>query len=186
MKENEAYLRGALGDAYLDFKRNEMQFYQKNKEWLDLINEIVYDLIGEKGSITKRDVFLLRKKSKKLFIELKRILSEDISNSKSFVAGLFDSEGSIYLSSKSKIPVLDITQSEKGKNLLELSKAILESIGIRSFLNGPYKHWNSKLPTYHLRIYGKKNCVKFLSEIPIKHAEKLYRFSKFVSRTEDS
>lgn len=183
MKANEAYLRGALGDAYLDFKRNELQFYQKNREWLNIINEILLDLIGEKGSITKRDVFLLRKKSKKLFIELRRILAEDVSSSKDFVAGLFDSEGSIYLSSKSKIPVLDITQAEKGKQLLELSKVILESLGVRAFLNGPYKHWNSKMPTYHLRVYGKENCLKFLGDIPIKHPEKLYRFKEFLSKT---
>ena len=186
MKKDEAYLRGALGDAYLDYKRNELQFYQKNREWLDLINEILVGLIGEKGSITKRDVFLLRKKSKKLFVELKRILNGDISNSNDFVAGLFDSEGSVYLSSKSKIPVLDITQSEKGMHLLELSKTILDKRGIRSFLNGPYKHWNSKQQMYHLRVYGMKNCLKFASLIPVKHPDKLYRLNEYLSRTRDS
>ncbi len=183
MKSDEAYLRGALGDAYLDFKRNELQFYQKNKEWLELINEILFGLIGERGSIKKRDVYLLRKKSKKLFVELRRILNEDVSDSEDFVAGLFDSEGSVYLSSKSKIPVLDITQSEKGKHPLELSKTVLSKNGIRSFLNGPYKHWNSKLQMYHLRVYGMQNCLKFAESFPVKHPDKLYRLDKFLSRT---
>jgi intein-encoded DNA endonuclease-like protein len=185
MKADEAYLRGALGDAYLDFKRNELQFYQKNRQWLDLINDILYGLIGERGSITKRDVFLLRKKSKKLFVELRRILAEDVSDSNDFVAGLFDSEGSAYLSSKSRIPVLDITQSEKGKTLLEVSKVVLAKAGIRSFLNGPYKHWNSKLPTYHLRVYGVRYCSQFMDEFPIRHPDKLYRLNTYLSRTRD-
>ena len=29
MKSDEAYFLGALGDAYLDFKRNEVQIYKK-------------------------------------------------------------------------------------------------------------------------------------------------------------
>ena len=179
MNKNEAYLIGAFGDAYLDFKRNEVQFYQKDKQWLDYINEILFEMIGQKGRIFKRDVFLLRKTSKKLFLRIKEILSEPISHGESFVAGLFDSEGSLYLSTKSKIPVADITQSEKGKHLLEQAQRILSEIGIKSFLNGPYKHWNSNMPTYHLRIYGKQ-CYLFFSKIPIKHPEKREKFSAYL------
>jgi intein-encoded DNA endonuclease-like protein len=101
------------------------------------------------------------------------------------VAGLFDSEGSFYLSSKSKIPVMDITQSEKGKELLEITKTILTGIGIRSFLNGPYKHWNSKMPIYHLRVYG-KNCKLFVKGIPIKHPDKINRWNSFYRGLETS
>lgn len=101
MKSNEAYFLGALGDAYLDFKRNEVQIYQKDdREY--------------------------------------------------FVAGLFDSEGSVYLSTKNK-----------------------------KFLNGPYKHWNSKMKSYHLRVYGKHARLFFL-RIPIIHKEKKARFEKFL------
>ncbi len=179
MNKNEAYLIGAFGDAYLDFKRSEVQFYQKDKRWLEYINEILFEMIGQKGTIFKRDVFLLRKRSKKLFLRLNQILSEPIQYGEMFVAGLFDSEGSLYLSTKSKIPVADITQSEKGKHLLDQAQKILNEIGIKSFLNGPYKHWNSKLQTYHLRVYGKQ-CKLFFSKIPIKHQEKINRFFAYL------
>ena len=176
MKREEAYLLGALKDAYLDYKRNELQLYQKNKEWLEEINEILFLLIGEKGRIFKRDVYLLRKRSKRLFEILKKLnLSE---HGDDFVAGLFDSEGSIYLSTKSKIPVVDITQSSKGLENLKYSQAVLKKSGIKSFLNGPYKHWNSKLETYHLRVYG-KNALLFGKKIPYIHPDKKKRFTTF-------
>jgi intein-encoded DNA endonuclease-like protein len=178
MKREEAYLLGALGDAYLDYKRNELQFYQKNKEWLEQINEILYKLIGEKGKISKRDVYLLRKRSKRLFQKLKMLQKSPKEHGEYFVAGLFDSEGSIYLSTKSKIPVVDITQSEKGLDVLKYSKDILGKCGIKSFLNGPYKHWNSKMKTYHLRVYGKQ-CIVFGFKIPMIHPEKVKRFMTF-------
>ncbi len=184
VKREEAYLLGALGDAYLDYKRNELQFYQKNKEWLERINEVLYVISGVKGKIFKRDVYLLRKRSKHLFQKLKALLKAPKQHGEYFVAGLFDSEGSIYLSTKSKIPVIDITQSEKGLGDLKYSRAVLSKCGIKSFLNGPYKHWNSKKQTYHLRIYG-KNCVLFGSRIPIIHPDKVKRFITFVKETVD-
>ncbi len=156
-----------------------MQFYQKNKQWLEQINEILYEMIGERGTISKRDVYLLRKKSKKLFLRINEILSEPIEHREEFIAGLFDSEGSVYLSTKSKIPVVDITQSEKGYHLLVRAKTFLEGIGIKTFLNGPYKHWNSKMKTYHLRAYGKESRL-FFSVIPMKHPEKKKRFVEFL------
>lgn len=179
MKREEAYLLGALEDAYLDHKRNEMQLYQKNKEWLIRINSILRDIIGEEGTISKRDVFLLRKRSKRLFERLNSLQKSPRDHGEWFVAGLFDSEGSIYLSTKSKIPVIDITQSEKGLENLRLAKAVLDKCKIKSFLNGPYKHWNSKMETYHLRVYGKE-CITFGSRIPFIHPDKKKRFTELV------
>ena len=89
-----------------------------------------------------------------------------------FVAGLFDSEGSVYLSTKSKIPVIDITQSSKGLEYLEIAQGILERHGIVSNLNGPYIHKHANLPQYHLRIYGIKYCKKFLGQVPIFYVDK--------------
>jgi intein-encoded DNA endonuclease-like protein len=89
-----------------------------------------------------------------------------------FVAGLFDSEGSVYLSTKSKIPVIDITQSSKGLEYLEIARSILDKHEIRSNLNGPYLHKHAKLPQYHLRIYGIKLCKKFLGQVPIFYVDK--------------
>lgn len=170
------YMLGAFGDAHLDFKRKEVQIYQKNLEWLEYLNGLLYDIIGSKGRIFKRDVYVLRKKSKLLFEIIKRTRPDD---SLYFVAGFFDSEGSIYASSKSKIPVLDITQSEKGKVLLEKAMLTLNKIGVRCHLNGPYKHYNSKLPAYHLRIYGWENLEKFCKHVQVHHPEKLSRIMSF-------
>lgn len=99
MNADEEYLLGAMGDAYLDVKRSELQFYQKNREWLDLINSILNRLFGFKGRIFKRDVFWLRKRDREMTKKILDLQSEEILDGRSFVAGLFDSEGSIYLSS---------------------------------------------------------------------------------------
>jgi len=182
MEPNEAYFLGALGDAYLDYKRNEVQIYQKDVEWLEHLNEILFQMIGEKGRIFKRDVFMLRKRSKKLFLILKELSNEPIVHGEYFIAGWFDSEGSVYLSTKSKIPVVDITQSEKNLRVLDDCKQILDGLKIKSYLNGPYKHWNSNLKMYHLRVYGKHARMFFL-RIPIIHKEKKARFEKFLRET---
>ena len=185
MKAEEAYFAGALCDAYLDRKRNEIQLYQKNKEWLVKMNDLLYKIAGKKGKIFERDVFLLRKRDKDMFAKIEQIVSEKPDPMEFFISGLFDSEGSIYLSSKSKIPVVDITQSEKGKHLLDWTQHFLEEKGIPSKLNGPYKHRASKLEMYHLRIYGVKNCKRFFLLSPTLHPEKRKKIQLLLELTVD-
>jgi len=178
MNAEEEYLLGALGDAYIDEKRNELQFYQKNLQWLRRINGILRRNFGVSGRIFKRDVYLLRKRNKRLIARI-RELKREAYDGIYFVAGLFDSEGSVYLSTKSKIPVIDITQANKGLKLLRVARRVIKRLQIKSYLNGPYSHKNSKLPQYHLRIYGFSNCAKFCKSVPVKHPEKIARFKQF-------
>lgn len=178
MDANEAYLLGALKDAHVDFKRGEIQVFQKNLEWLYLIDDILFELFGLRGTISKRDVFQLRKKNKKMVARIEQLLQESLCN-EHFVAGLFDAEGCVKLSSKSKIPVLDITQCDRGRENLEAAKEVFEKHGIKCYLNGPYAHVRAKRPQYHLCVYGVENCKKFVNVIPIKHPEKRQRLVDF-------
>jgi len=172
VNDEEEYLVGALGDAYVDYKRNELQFYQKEVDWLQTINGILERNFGVSGRIYKRDVFWLRKRNKALVSRIKQLLGEEIVEGQNFVAGLFDSEGSAYLASNKSTPVLDITQSEKGLKKLETAKRVLEKIGFKCFLNGPYRNKHGKLAQYHLRLYGVANTKEFLERIPLKHSVK--------------
>ena len=144
-----------------------MQVYQKNLAWLEFVNSEMQEAFGVRGKIFRRDVFLLRKRNKKMVQKFLKLRADTGAFGVHFVAGLFDSEGSVYLSTKSKIPVIDITQSEKGLEFLKTAKRVLEGCGIGSNLNGPYNHKHAKMPQYHLRIYGTMKCKKFLENVPI-------------------
>ena len=146
MNAEEEYLLGAFGDGYIDDKRHELFFHQKNLQWLEFINDLLQRNFGISGKISKQDVYILRKKNKELTQKFRALQKEKISGGKDFVAGLFDSEGSVYLSTKSKIPVIDITQSSKGLDWLKFAQQILIKEGIKSNLNGPYNHIHAKLP----------------------------------------
>ena len=178
MEHEEAYLLGALGDGYVDIKRNELQIYQKNLEWLEYMNSLLRQIFGIEGRIFKRDVFWLRKRNKLMVLRILE-LKKEVLESEGFVAGLFDSEGSIYLST-SKIPVIDITQSEKGLAQLLAAQRILTRVGIESRMNGPYVNKHGKLLQYHLRVYGAKRCRAFLKAIGSKHPDKLARFKQYL------
>lgn len=180
MNAEEEYLLGAFGDGYIDDKRHELFFHQKNLQWLEYINELLQRNFGINGKISKQDVYILRKKNKELVQRFRALQKNEICDGINFVAGLFDSEGSIYLSTKSKIPVIDITQASKGLESLKLSQKVLDRIGIKSNLNGPYIHKHAKLPQYHLRVYGFANCKMFRKSFSIQHPDKLAKFSALV------
>lgn len=175
MRSCEEYLIGAFQDAYVDEKRGEIQVYQKNREWLEFVNSLLREAFGVEGKIFKRDVYLLRKRSKSAVQKLIGLRRQKRFFGTAFVAGLFDAEGSVYLSTKSKIPVIDITQSSKGLEYLKIASKILEKHGISTKLNGPYIHKHAVLPQHHLRIYGIEKCKKFLERVPIFYADKFER-----------
>jgi hypothetical protein len=175
MRECEEYLIGAFQDAYVDEKRNEIQVYQKNLAWLEFVNSRMREALGVEGKVFKRDVYLLRKRNKPAVQKLLKLKARKGEFGLNFVAGLFDSEGSVYLSTKSKIPVIDITQSSKGLEYLKIAEKILGKHGISSNLNGPYMHKHAVLPQYHLRIYGIKKCKQFLGLVPIFYVDKFDR-----------
>jgi len=182
MKEWQEYLLGALLDGYIDLRRKEIQIYQKERKWLEFVNQLVKENFGITGSIThKKNVFCWRKKSKRLLELITSLSLSDVQDGRYFVAAVFDTEGSIYRSSKSRIPVIDITQSEKGLPILRKVQSVLKRRKIKSNINGPYRNPNSKLPQYHLRIYGRKNCIKFFDTFPIQHPSKKRKFIELVS-----
>ncbi len=182
MDEKEEYFVGSLGDAYVDFKRNELQVYQKNLQWLEAFNELLFEIFKVKGKIFKRNVFWLRKRNKSMISSLKQLLNET-PQTEYYVAGLFDTEGSYYLSSDRTTPVIDFTQCCDGLFRLNFARAILERDGIVCKLNGPYNHKHGKLPQYHLRIYGKKNFEKFKKLVPFKHPDKINKMKTLTVQT---
>ena len=182
MNEKEEYFVGALGDAYIDYKRNELQVYQKNLQWLENFNNLLFDIFKLKGKIFKKNVYWLRKSSKAMILRIKQLLEEK-PQTEHYVAGLFDTEGSYYLSSDRTTPVIDITQSIEGLARLHVANSILEKDGIKCVLNGPYNHKHGKLPQYHLRIYGKENFEKFKKLVPFKHPDKTTKMETLTVQT---
>ncbi len=182
MNEKEEYFIGSLGDAYIDYKRNELQVYQKNLQWLESFNDLLFEIFELKGKIFKKNVYWLRKRNKSMVQRIKELLKE-IPQTEHYVAGLFDTEGSYYLSSDRTTPVIDITQSVKGLTRLNIASSILEKDGINCVLNGPYQHKHGKLPQYHLRIYGKENFEKFKNIVPFKHSDKTTKMKTFTVQT---
>ena len=184
MEAEEEYMLGAMGDGYIDPKRGEIQVYQKNLEWLEYVNTVMLKALGVSGKISKRDVYWLRKRSKRAATRLLALMQQR-PDTVCFVAGLFDSEGSIYLS-VSGTPVVDITQSEKGLRSILDTQRILGLCGIESRVNGPYINRHGKLLQYHLRVYGRRRCVEFRKLVPIRHPDKIERFYRFCGTHTDS
>ena len=60
-------------------------------------------MIGERGRLFKR-MFLCSVNGVRNFSDIEKLLNEPIQHGEYFVAGWFDSEGSVYLSTKSKFP----------------------------------------------------------------------------------
>ena len=181
MNEKEEYFTGALGDAYIDYKRNELQVYQKNLQWLENFNDLLFDIFGLRGKIFKKNVYWLRKRNKAMVQRIKLLL-EETPQTEYYVAGLFDTEGSYYLSSDRTTPVIDFTQSVKGLTRLIFARSILERDRIKCILNGPYQHKHGKLPQYHLRIYGKENFEKFKKLVPYRHSDKTTKMETLQSK----
>ena len=129
--EKLAYLIGALRDGC--FIRNDsnhiyrIKIYQKNKEWIEILDSIIQELFGKKSTISldvRDSVWNLMVNSKIVYQKLveysdfpgsqkvwntpKFVLNSDLEVQKSYVRGFFDSEGGVPHIEERKIKPKDI------------------------------------------------------------------------------
>lgn len=190
-----AYLIGSLRDGSLPEVYNnqyEVQFSQKNTEWLEhVIIPIIEDAFKIKtgtksyGEQTPR----VRIYSKPIYIFIKRFFEHPkrlqvmwevptlIRNSpaeikKWFIRGFFDAEGEINIKQKRIV----IHHSWNGQDpivLKQLQKILLKNFGINSKISKPHKE--RKFPSFDLTM-SKENVWSFYQKIGTSHPEKITKF----------
>ena len=197
-----AYILGALRDG--TFIKNEkyhvyrIRFYQKNKEWLLRLSQILFRYFGKMPRllIDKRDnVWQLVIDSKKIFEYLqttgeypgnqrqwripKWIIQGGKETQKGYVKGFFDSEGGIPHFEKGAIKPKNakIYFAQASKECLQDLKVILTELDFKTgMVSGPYYKKNYINPIFALRIHGIGEMVKFSRRIGSMHPEKIRRF----------
>ena len=195
MSENLAYLAGAISDGCLVKRkiqnRYDIQFYQKNRGWLE--NSII-PRIREFGSNPKiygpyKNCYYLKFGNKKLYKNLERQKIMDEADKKLkiiFIRAFWDAEGSCphvekYLAGERKRnkipPQIGFHQNGFDKvNLLEKMKLFIESNGIKcSKLEGPFFRMQSNKPEFRFWIYGKHRIKSFIEIFQPEHPDKKYR-----------
>lgn len=191
---NLIYLLGAIRDGCLvkrkTSKRYDIQFYQKNKNWLE---DSVLKRLEKYGIETKirgprKGVYFLQFGNKKLYKSLESMKPEFTGSNemKIFVRAFWDAEGSCphvekYLSGerrRKKIPP-QIGFHQNGFENLDLLneiKRFLETNLIEcGKITGPFYRENSNKPEFRFFIYGRKRIRKFLEFVNPEHPDKRMR-----------
>lgn len=198
--EDIAYLSGAIHDGCLVKRRTrvryDMQFYQKNKDWL---NDSVLKRLNRLGIDTPirgpyKSCFYLKFGNKRLY----EILREQVDNvpkdsglQKLFIRGFWDAEGSCphvekYFNrerKRKKIPPQIGFHQNGSPRLLEQVRGVLVSSGIKcSEIDGPLKRPVNKKPEFRFFIYGAERITKFSELVEPEHPEKRMRLAFFVEK----
>lgn len=180
LNENIAYLMGAFRDGSMSRYKNEIEIWQKSKEWLKTIMNIFKKEFGTELKFKKRKgYFLIRIRSVALF-ELIKILfnykkpnwitpelikKAPIRLQKYYIAGFWDAEGS-YSNKKGFSRISQNWSASKKCPPLEDLKIMLNKLNIKSNTYGGYKVKNS----YEFYLYiPKKEFKKFLELIPLQN-----------------
>lgn len=187
MKINEeiAYLLGALRDATIDVRKRknyEIKISQKNKEWLELIQEIFKKNFEKDGKISKykENTWILRINSKKITKEIIKIseiiIPQDKWNTpsiikkssvkiqKAYVRGFYDAEGGLPRNPQNKQKYISLSQ--KNKESLEFVRNFILKLGMNptniTFCGN----------VWEFRITRKNDIVNFIEKIGSWHPEK--------------
>jgi len=174
------FLVGASEDAavYQKKRKNEyiVEIEQKNKEWLEFVQDVVLKHFGKSISIrkTNKDVYRLTIYSKDFFNEIKKhrndatwILKRSNEFQLGFLQGMYDAEGSI------KKDRNHVTVSSNRDDLIEVLQTLLEKFDLRLG-----KTWTDKNNVTTLPFYGKDNLIKFSEAINFRHPEKKRRLAE--------
>ena len=188
-----SFLSGAIHDGCLvkrtTRKAYDMQFYQKNREWLEKSVLKRLEILGIRTPIRGpyKSCYYLKFGNKLLYTELKcRVdkLPKSRKLQKLFIRGFWDAEGSCphveeYLAGRRKrarIP-LQIGFHQNGtKALLEEIRQSLERFGIQcSRVEGPISRPVNKKPEFRFFVYSVNRIRKFMEMIKPEHPEKSKR-----------
>ena len=204
MNEEIAYLIGALRDGCFSIVPQEqiyrIRLYQKNKEWLEIIAEIIRKNFGKVPSFyldERHGVWCLSITSKKVFEELSRrseftgdqatwrtpswIMNGSQSLKAAYVRGFFDAEGSINSFEKTTIVVpeadIRIYFAQANKPVLEEIRQIVSEAGIRcGRVCGPYIKKGTSTEMYALMVHGSTQALKYYECFDSEHPDKELRF----------
>jgi|GEM_PF-3592517 len=180
-----AYLAGALRDGSLSSYRYEVEFTQKNKDWLTLIQRYLRKCFSILPSIRSRklkdNTYVLRIRSHALhrfFCEVfdwkkfdwdtpKIIRSANRECVENYIAGFWDAEGSKYGA------VYQGWSKINSCPPLEFIKSRLEEYGIVCTFRRPVKSPNKWV---HSLVVSRKSYGIFMRNIPLKNKEKFLSY----------
>ena len=193
LTEHIAYLSGAIHDGCLvkrmGIKRYDIQFYQKNREWLEKSIIPRLKTFGIQTPIRGpwKNSYYLKFGNKRLYKTLeehKDMLPEDPEMQRMFIRGFWDTEGSCphvekYLNGerkRSKIPPqIGFHQNGDDKLLKQVRNALI-NFGIEcSKISGPLDRPVNKKPEFRFFIYSVNRIRKFSEIIKPEHPDKAKR-----------
>lgn len=194
-----AYLLGAIHDGCLvkrrTTKRYDIQFFQKNKKWLEesILRRLKNFGIETKIQGPRKNVYFLKFGNKELYklLENKKLETENPEFMRIFVRGFWDAEGSCphvekYLSGERKRkkipPQIGFHQNGfENLNLLKQLKEFLEKNSIEcGKITGPFFREQSNKPEFRFFFYGRKRAKRFLDFIQPEHPDKRMRLNLLV------
>lgn len=196
--KNIAYLSGAIHDGCLvkrkTVQRYDLQFYQKNKSWLE--NSILQRLsrLGIETPIRGpyKNSYYLKFGNKWLYKTLEGLIDtvpQEPELKFLFIRGFWDAEGSCphvekYLNGERKRkkipPQVGFHQNGTSELLEQIRKALINE-GIKcSKIDGPLKRPVNKKPEYRFFIYSSGRIKQFLDLIKPEHSEKNMRLNLLV------
>ncbi len=158
------YLAGVIigdGTLYRQGNTHYIYIYDKNYEYLKELKTMIQKVFKTNAHIYRKNknYYRLQVVSKSLYEEIqKRIKIRQKKPVKSFVAGLTDAEGTIYIDKKCRI-VLEIANTNK-----ELIYSIMRYIKKKGINATVTKHRGkgNRKTIYKVRIRGWENIEKFI------------------------
>jgi len=182
--EELSYVFGAfVGDGYLysNGRDYRLDFYVKDKDFLDSINKSVRNILKRKREyplFTSGKYHILRIYSKEIFLlfkENKESYELAYSHPSSFLRGLYDAEGSVSELMRGKVP--RVCLYNRNRRLMEISYNLLKSLGINSKLNA---YINKGKMMYRISIHRKKDIVTFSKSIGFTIRRKQQKIDKWI------
>jgi len=172
-KEIQAYLQGALHDAYR--RKNRIRFSQKGTEWLMVLQSLL-DQLGHRSWMYregKRDVYDLETTAG--FLDFKFNVSNLETNEEkaAYIRGFFDAEGGIPHNRNAKF-YIQLVQKDREK--MRSIKSMLQSLGIKTgVLHNPSRRVD---PNYWRCFVSTASHANFARVIGSWHPLKRVRFEE--------
>ena len=185
MNSELTFILGAMEDGCLIKRENigdyTIEFDQKNKEWLEILNECFGKVFKKTTHIkkTKRGYYRLSIHSKRIFDKLQKLMKsrmrliEDssISCKASFLRGVFDAESSVHPNR------FVIALSNKDTDLLRFRKKLLNEFDI-----GTGSICRSNGDVFEVCIFGGENLQKYKERIGFSHPDRIKKLNRILKR----
>ncbi len=189
MNQEVFYLLGALRDASVDVRRGknyEIKIYQKEKSWLDVVNDMVLNSFGISGNLHGN---LLRFTNKSFVLKMLEIsemsspqtdwktpsivLTASMQQKLVYIQGFWDAEGGLPENPENSNQKY-ISFDQKNKEAISFLRDQLCLIGFNpTNLTFTGNVWQ-------FRLTRKKELIRFAKEIGSRHKEKGARLKRLI------